>query len=72
MVIFAGEWKFWRERPDVFYRGRTLHDTGEVKLYKGAPEMILNGPEQVVVKFPASSGEGIELSINSMGLSALA
>ena len=50
LVIFAGDWKLWPELPDVLYRGKTLHVTGEVKLYKGAPEMILNGPEQVVVK----------------------
>ena len=50
LVIVAGDWKLWPELPDVVYRGKTLQVTGEVKLYKGAPEMILNGPEQVVVK----------------------
>ena len=50
LVIFAGDWKLWPQLPDVLYRGKTLQVTGEVKLYKGAPEMILNGPEQVVVQ----------------------
>jgi DNA/RNA endonuclease YhcR with UshA esterase domain len=50
LVIFAGDWKLWPQLPDVLYRGKTLHVTGEIKLYKGAPEMILDGPEQVVVK----------------------
>ncbi len=50
LVIFAGDWKLWPELPDVLYRGKTLHVTGEVELYKGAPEIIVNRPEQVVVQ----------------------
>lgn len=50
LVIFAGDWKLWPELPDLLYRGKTLHVTGEVELYKGAPEIIVNRPEQVVVQ----------------------
>lgn len=50
VVIFAGDWGLWPEPPDVLYRGKTLQVTGEIQLYKGAPEIIVNRPEQVIVK----------------------
>jgi DNA/RNA endonuclease YhcR with UshA esterase domain len=52
VVIFAGDWQLWPQQPDVLYRGKTLQVTGAVQLYKGAPEIIVNRPEQVSVATP--------------------
>jgi DNA/RNA endonuclease YhcR with UshA esterase domain len=49
-VIFAGDWPLWPESPDKLYRGKDLQVTGEVELYKGAPEIIVNRPDQIVAK----------------------
>lgn len=48
-VIFASAWSRWPERPDELYFGQTLRITGQVKLYEGVPEIIVDGPEQVAV-----------------------
>ena len=50
VVIFAGDWPLWPDQPDKLYRGKELQVTGEVQLYKGAPEIIVNRPEQIVVR----------------------
>ena len=48
-VIFASAWPRWSQRPDELYYGQTLRITGQVKLYNGAPEIIVDGPEQIQV-----------------------
>jgi DNA/RNA endonuclease YhcR with UshA esterase domain len=48
-VIFASAWPRWPQRPDELYYGQTLRVTGQVKLYEGSPEIIVDGPEQVEV-----------------------
>lgn len=48
-VIFASAWERWPQRPDELYYGQTLRITGQVKLYEGTPEIIVDGPEQVEV-----------------------
>jgi DNA/RNA endonuclease YhcR with UshA esterase domain len=50
VVIFAGDWPLWPESPDKLYRGQALEVTGVVELYKGAPEIIVNRPEQIVTR----------------------
>lgn len=49
VVIFASAWPRWPQRPDELYYGQTLRVTGTVKLYNGAPEIIVDEPEQIVV-----------------------
>ncbi len=48
-VIFASAWERWPQRPDELYYGQTLRITGQIKLYNGVPEIIVDGPEQVEV-----------------------
>lgn len=48
-VIFASAWPRWQQSPDELYFGQTLRITGQVKLYNGAPEIIVDEPEQVEV-----------------------
>ncbi|HSN74151.1 MAG TPA: OB-fold nucleic acid binding domain-containing protein, partial [Anaerolineae bacterium] len=48
-VIFASAWPRWPQRPDELYYGQTLRITGQVKLYNGTPEIIVDEPEQVLV-----------------------
>ena len=48
-VIFASAWPRWPQRPDELYFGQTLRITGQVKLYEGVPEIIVDEPEQVEV-----------------------
>jgi phosphatidylserine/phosphatidylglycerophosphate/cardiolipin synthase-like enzyme len=49
IVIFASAWDRWPQAPDELYYGQRLLITGEVQLYNGAPEIIVDGPEQIVV-----------------------
>ncbi len=46
-VIFASAWDRWQQSPDELYYGQTVRVTGQVKLYNGAPEIIVDEPEQV-------------------------
>lgn len=48
-VIFASAFDQWPEPPDQFYLGKRIRVTGEVKEYQGAPEIIIETPEQVAV-----------------------
>lgn len=48
-VIFASAWDRWQQTPDELYYGQTLRVTGQVKLYNGAPEIIVDEPEQVEI-----------------------
>ena len=48
-VIFASAWERWPQPPDEVYYGQTVRVTGQVKLYNGAPEIIVDEPEQIEV-----------------------
>jgi DNA/RNA endonuclease YhcR with UshA esterase domain len=48
-VIFASAWERWPQRPDELYYGQTLRITGQVKLYNGTPEIIVDEPAQVEI-----------------------
>ncbi len=48
-VIFANAWNRWQQSPDELYFGQTLRITGQVKLYNGTPEIIVDEPAQVEV-----------------------
>jgi cardiolipin synthase len=48
-VIFASAWPRWQQAPDELYFGQTLRITGQVKLYEGVPEIIVDEPAQVEV-----------------------
>jgi cardiolipin synthase A/B len=48
-VIFASAWNRWQQSPDELYFGQTLRITGQVKLYNGVPEIIVDEPAQVEV-----------------------
>lgn len=47
VVIFASAWDRWPQPPDALYDGQRLHVTGEVQLYNGAPEIIVDEPGQI-------------------------
>lgn len=47
VVIFASAWDRWSQSPDELYYGQRLRVAGQVQLYNGAPEIIVDGPEQI-------------------------
>lgn len=49
VVIFADDWERWPQSPDELYYGKSLRVAGEVELYQGAPEIIVEQPEQIEV-----------------------
>jgi cardiolipin synthase A/B len=49
VVIFANAWPRWQQSPDELYFGQTVRITGQVKLYKGVPEIIVDEPAQVEI-----------------------
>lgn len=53
VVIFAADFELWPEPPDQFYLGQRIRVSGKVKEYQGAPEMVVESPEQVEIISPA-------------------
>lgn len=49
VVIFARNWERWTQAPDELYLGRAIRVTGEIQLYQGRPEIVVNGPAQIQV-----------------------
>lgn len=47
VVIFEDDWDKWPQSPDELYYGKNVRVTGEVELYKGAPEVIVESPDQI-------------------------
>lgn len=49
LVIFPDDASKFPGPPEEIYRGRTVRVTGEIKEYKGAPEIIVRTPEQLEI-----------------------
>ncbi len=49
VAVFSQDLAKFPEHPEDFYKKRLVRVTGTVKEYEGAPEMVIDGPEQIVV-----------------------
>ncbi|MFZ2489292.1 MAG: phospholipase D-like domain-containing protein [Anaerolineae bacterium] len=49
VVVFAADFGQWPQPPDQVYLNQYVRVTGKIKEYKGAPEMIVESPEQVEI-----------------------
>jgi DNA/RNA endonuclease YhcR with UshA esterase domain len=49
VVIFASDFDNFPQPPEEMYLHKTIHATGKIKEYKGAPEMIVESPEQIEI-----------------------
>ena len=61
VVIFASDFEQWPQTPDQVYLGQRVRVTGKIKDYKGAPEMIVELPEQIEIIGPAETAAGAPL-----------
>ncbi len=58
VVIFAADFGQWTEPPDQIYLGQRVRVSGKIKEYNGAPEMIVESPEQIeIVGLAAGAAE---------------
>lgn len=48
-VIFTSDLSKFPPNPDQFYRNKKVQVTGIIKEYKGKPEIILKGPDQIKI-----------------------
>lgn len=48
-VIFPQDYGKFPDRPDRYFMGKTIRVTGRVQEYEGAPEIIVNRSEQIIV-----------------------
>ncbi|MCS6842884.1 MAG: phospholipase D-like domain-containing protein, partial [Caldilineales bacterium] len=55
VVIFASRFDRWPQPPDQIYVGQRVRVTGKIKEYRGAPEIIVESPEQIVILGPAAT-----------------
>ena len=49
VVIFPEIWDQWPDRPDRYYKGKTIRVTGLVEKYRDWPEIIVNDPSQIEI-----------------------
>jgi DNA/RNA endonuclease YhcR with UshA esterase domain/HKD family nuclease len=49
VVIFASDFDNFPQPPEEMYLHKAIHATGKIKEYKGAPEMIVESPEQIEI-----------------------
>lgn len=47
VVIFPEDWGKWPDRPDRYYKGKTIRVTGLIERYRDWPEIIVNDPSQI-------------------------
>jgi len=47
VVIFPEAWPLFPQAPEELYRGRAVQVTGLVKMYQGAPEIIVETPDAI-------------------------
>ncbi|MCP9752901.1 hypothetical protein [Ferruginibacter sp. HRS2-29] len=50
VVVFGEDRKNFPEAPEKMYHQKEICVTGELIEYKGKPEIIVNSPEQIVIK----------------------
>lgn len=48
-VIFASDFSKFPDRPEKHYLNKKVRVSGTIKEYNGAPEIILNSPEQIKI-----------------------
>lgn len=49
VVIFPDAWALFPAAPDDYYRGKSVQVTGQVKMYEGSPEIIVDHPDRIVI-----------------------
>jgi DNA/RNA endonuclease YhcR with UshA esterase domain len=49
VVIFPNAWPLFPQPPEDLYRGRMVRVTGQVKLYQGAPEIVVETPGAIEI-----------------------
>ena len=49
VVIFASDFDKFPQPPETLYLHKRIHATGKIKSYKGAPEMIVESPNQIEI-----------------------
>jgi hypothetical protein len=50
VVIWGSDGKNFSNSPETFYKGKTICVTGEIKSYKGKPEIIVQHPSQITIR----------------------
>ena len=48
-VIFTSDLPKFPQNPDQYYRNKKVQVTGTIKEYKGKPQIILKGPDQISI-----------------------
>jgi DNA/RNA endonuclease YhcR with UshA esterase domain len=49
VIIFPDAWPLFPQPPEIMYRGRLVRVTGQVEMYQGAPEIIVEIPEAIEI-----------------------
>jgi DNA/RNA endonuclease YhcR with UshA esterase domain len=49
VVIFPDAWPLFPQPPEELYRGQWVRVTGRVKMYEGAPEIIVETPDVIEI-----------------------
>ncbi len=58
LVIFASDYADYPATPAGYFRGKHVRATGAVKEYQGAPEIVIESPDQIEILQPADAGAG--------------
>ncbi|UCC89271.1 MAG: hypothetical protein JSV81_08165 [Anaerolineales bacterium] len=49
VVIFPDAWPLFPQPPEEMYRGRLVRVTGQIEMYQGAPEIIVETPDAIEI-----------------------
>jgi micrococcal nuclease len=49
VAIFPDSWSLFPEPPEIYYKDKAVRVTGQIKLYEGSPEIIVDHPDQIEV-----------------------
>ena len=47
VVIFPDALALFAQPPEIYYKDMVIHVTGDVTTYRGAPQIIVNSPDQI-------------------------
>jgi hypothetical protein len=50
VLIWGSDRNKFKNPPETFFRGKRICVTGIIEEYRGKPEIIVRGPDQVIVK----------------------
>ncbi len=50
VVIFPDAWALFPAPPEEYYQSRNITVTGPIEIYQGAPEIIVNHPDQIEIR----------------------